>query len=246
MRFPSVLAFLLLSGSWSSSQIAQTSPAAETLVSKAVAAFSLTPVQDVHLTGRAHAIAGSTNENGTFSFDLQSTGESRLDLKLASLSRTETTGSFSGVPKCQWISADGVQHDAAQHNCLLPVHWIVPVLALQTHAGKLSKSAAAGTDQSIAVQELSMKAPPGDRSGAAQRIAELSGTHLSLDSSTFLPTSLSFNTHPDEDAGLDIPIVVRYADYRTVNGVRFPFHIQRYLNNGLVLDLQVESADVLR
>src|SRR5207302_1463214 len=122
-------------------------------------------------------------------------------------------------PKCQWIGADGVQHDAAQHNCLLPAHWIVPVLALQTQAGKLNKSVAAGTDQSVAVQELSMKAPPGDSSGAAQRIAELSGARLSLDASTSLPTSLSFNIHPDQDAGLDIPIVVRYADYRSVNGV---------------------------
>jgi len=69
---------LLLSGSFA---FTQTDLAHQDVTTtKAIAAFSQAPVQGVQLSGVAHAIAGSTNENGTFSLDLQSTGESKLEL----------------------------------------------------------------------------------------------------------------------------------------------------------------------
>ena len=251
MRTPlALLLGLLLSGV---SALAQTSPApapeagavaAETLVAKSLAAFSTAPVRQVQLTGSAKAYAGSSQPEGTFSAALQSTGESTLQLNLAELSRTETTGAFSPVPQCLWAGADGVQHDAAQHNCFLPVHWLVPVLALQTQAMKLNHTASTAMDKDVAVQELSMSSPPGNGSAPAQKVAQLSTAKLSLDPATFEPTSLRFNLHPDKDANTDIPIVVRYSDYREVSGTSIPFHIQKYLNNGLVLDLQVEAAEV--
>jgi hypothetical protein len=70
----------------------------------------------------------------------------------------------------------------------------------------------------------------------------LSQMDIYLDSSTQLPVALAFNQHPDNDAGLDIPIEVRFSDYRAVNGVQVPFHIQRFLNNGLILDIQLQAT----
>ncbi len=63
-----------------------------------------------------------------------------------------------------------------------------------------------------------------------------------LDSTTFLPAVTTFNIHPDNNALLDIPIEVRFSDYRAVNGVQVPFHVQKFLNNGLILDLQFQTA----
>ena len=42
----------------------------------------------------------------------------------------------------------------------------------------------------------------------------------------------------------DVPVEVRYSDYRQVNGVSVPFHVQRYLNNGLVLDFVASQATI--
>ena len=70
----------------------------------------------------------------------------------------------------------------------------------------------------------------------------LSQMDIFLDSSTLLPVALAFNQHPDKDAGLDIPAEIRFLDYRAVNGVQVPFHIQGYLNNSLILDIQLQAA----
>lgn len=41
---------------------------------------------------------------------------------------------------------------------------------------------------------------------------------------------------------LDIPTEIHFSDYRTVNGVPIPFHVQKYVNNSLTLDLQFQTA----
>jgi hypothetical protein len=76
----------------------------------------------------------------------------------------------------------------------------------------------------------------------ATEMKHLSQMDIFLDSMTQLPVALAFNQHPDNDAGLDIPVEVRFSDYRAVNGVQVPFHIQRYLNNSLILDIQAQAA----
>ncbi len=53
---------------------------------------------------------------------------------------------------------------------------------------------------------------------------------------------MTFNTHPDNDAGRDIPVEIRFSDYRVVNRVQTPFRVQKYVNNSLVLDFQFEAA----
>ena len=85
-------------------------PQADILMVQAVAAFSASPVTFVHLTGTAHAIAGSTDQSGTFTLDLNRDGESNLHVDVGMLTRTETTSSSHGAPACKWSGADGVQH----------------------------------------------------------------------------------------------------------------------------------------
>jgi hypothetical protein len=63
-----------------------------------------------------------------------------------------------------------------------------------------------------------------------------------LDSSTSLPVSVSFNTHPGGDAGRDFPVEITFSDYQSVSGVILPFHVQ--LNGTLILDLQFQKADL--
>jgi len=72
----------------------------------------------------------------------------------------------------------------------------------------------------------------------------LTQVDLYLDPTTSLPVSYVFNSHPDNNAGLDIPTEIRYSDYKNVGGVQIPFHVQKFINNTLTLDLQFQNASL--
>ena len=78
-----------------------------------------------------------------------------------------------------------------------------------------------------------------DPSGLLQH---LSAEEVYLDASSFLPVAITFNTHPDNDAGTDIPVKIDFSNYTRVNGAQIPFHVQKYLNGSLFLDLVIQSA----
>src|SRR6185437_15539411 len=127
---------------FSSFVIAQTNlplpvPDVSTIVAEAVTAFSPMPVQQIELSGTAKAYAGSLQPTGRFTATLKATGESTLQLSLDKLSRTETTGPFGDLPVCGWTGADGITHEAAQHNCFLGVNWLLPMHGAQAHSAAL-------------------------------------------------------------------------------------------------------------
>jgi len=43
---------------------------------------------------------------------------------------------------------------------------------------------------------------------------------------------------------LDIPVEIRFSDYRPVSGAQIPFHVEKFLNNTLLLDLQFTNAQL--
>jgi hypothetical protein len=65
---------------------------------------------------------------------------------------------------------------------------------------------------------------------------------LYLDPTSLLPVALSFMTHPDNSELLDIPVQVQFSNYQSIGGVQIPFHVQKFLNGSLSLDVQVQSA----
>src|SRR5438045_634448 len=92
---------------------------ADTVVLQAIAAFSPVPLNSIQLAGSARAIAGTTDESGTFIFGLKNSGESSLHLEVGVFSRTDKTGAFGESPACTWIGSDGAEREAADHNCWL-------------------------------------------------------------------------------------------------------------------------------
>jgi hypothetical protein len=84
--------------------------------------------------------------------------------------------------------------------------------------------------------------PGGQTPRVTAMITHLSGTEVYLDANSFLPIAFAFNTHPDTDASIDIPVEVEFSDYRPVNGVEVPFHIQKFLQGELVLDFAATNA----
>ena len=63
-----------------------------------------------------------------------------------------------------------------------------------------------------------------------------------LDPNSLLPVALDFNQHPDDNALIDLPVEIRFSGYQTMSGVAVPEQVQKYLNNTLILDLQLSNA----
>jgi len=239
--FPFIVAFSFLIPSAAQT----TSPQAAQYLRQALASLDgSTSVSDVTLTGTAQRIAGSDDESGTATLKAIA-GASRMDLNLSSGPRSEIQNSSGGSPVGSWSGPDGVTHAMSFHNLLTDPAWFFPAFPIAhglsagyvaTYVG-LETRDGQGVEHLAISQASSLQTPSG-----APTMGHLSQMDFFLDSSTLLPAAVTFNTHPDNNALLDIPIEVRFSDYRAVNGVQVPFHVQKFLNNGLILDLQFQTA----
>lgn len=77
--------------------------------------------------------------------------------------------------------------------------------------------------------------------GQSQHVSQ---TDVYLDMSSSLPLAIGFNTHPDKNALINIPVEVDFSNYEKVNGVQLPFQIQKLVNGVVQYDITVQSANV--
>ena len=251
MRVPRLVLLLLvlaLSVLASAAQLAPSasSPQAIQLLQRALLALSGgAPPADITLTGTAHRIAGSDDETGAAVLKALASGASRMDLNLSSGPRSEIQNSSDGSPAGTWSGPDGVAHAISFHNLLTEPAWFFPAFPI-THglsSGYVAAYVGPETRDGQAVEHLTISQTSALQTpSGAPTIGHLSQMDFFIDSSTLLPAAVTFNIHPDNNAPLDIPVEVRFSDYRAVNGVQVPFHVQKFLNNGLVLDLQFATA----
>lgn len=202
------------------------------------------PITDVTLSASVNYTAGSDQESGTAKLQALGVGQSRVALSLDNGERQEIRNGPTGA----WVETDGAAHAMAVHNCWVDASWFYPLLTLE----------AASADPTISVMLAGQKALNGETveplvlsrivphqsAAMTAEIQKLSAVDVYLDASTLLPVELDFNIHPDKDANRDIPVEIEFSDYRTVSGVLVPFHIQKFIQHSLLLDLQVSSAVV--
>ena len=224
-------------------QTVTNTPQAVQYLQRALTALSAsTPLTDVTLSGNAHYIAGSDDETGTATLKAI-VGASRLDLNLSSGPRSEIQNVSGASPVGTWSGPDGVAHAISSHNLLTDPAWFFPAFPI-THglgSGYIASYVGHETLDGQAVEHVTISQMSTVQTVGAP-IGHLSQMDFFLASTTLLPAAMTFNIHPDNNELLDIPIEVRFSDYRSVNGVAVPFHVQKFLNNSLVLDLQFQTA----
>ena len=203
-------------------------------------------IRDVTLTGTVRRIAGSDDETGTAVLRALATGEARTDLTFQSGQRSEIVANSDRGPVGNWSGPDGSPKPIALFNLLVDSAWFSPAILLSKAGSSpnvILSSFGSETRDGLAVQHLrtskQFAAAPAKLAVLMQRHSQI---EVYLDASTLLPTAISFDAHPANNAGIDIPVEIRFSDYRLASGIRAPFHVQRYFNGGLVLDLQVENA----
>ncbi len=242
--------FVMLTSVASLSGVAQVpqsaSPVTSALQMSISSMLGSVTIQDVTLSGSAEAIAGSDDETGQFVFTSTMTGSSQTNLNLQSRKRTEYRVQSTSGPTGSWSSNDGVLHAISQHNLFTESAWPFPAIVLKRLLGQSSSwmVAYAGLDGSL-MHFVATQPPPKGVSGPTASLPQhLSEMGIYLDSTSFLPTKLTFNDHPDNNAAFDIPVMIQFSDYQIMNGVLTPAHIQKFVNRTLVLDLHIQSVSL--
>jgi hypothetical protein len=241
----------LLSISLAAQQTATSSPQAVLFLQQSLRALAGgQTLSDVTLSGTVRHIAGSDDDTGTIMLKALATGESRVDLILPSGTRTEVRSFPNSGPTGSWVGPDGVVHAISQHNLWTDSSWFFPALTMArmlssgyivSYVGHETKGAEAVEHLYVTRQFRATGAPPNWTPDSLQHLA---GMDLYLNATSLLPSSISFKMHPDKNALLDLPIEIRFSDYRSVAGVQIPFHIQRFFNNGLDLELQLQNSSI--
>lgn len=226
---------------------AQTNPQAVTLLQNSLAALTgRQSITDITLAGTARYIVGPSDETGTATYKAIP-GANRLDLSLSGGARSEITNSTAGTPGGSWSGPDGLSHPQAIHN-LTNQATIFPAFtltALNPSTNFVISLVGQETKDGHPVYHLSASQQfPQMAAKTAAVEQHLTKIDIFLDSSTLLPLALDFSIHPDNDAGLDIPVELFFSDYRPTNGAQVPFHVQKFLNNSLLLDLQFTNAQL--
>ena len=247
-RLALVVCLLLIPFSAHSQQTAIQNPQAVALAAKALVALAgATPVNDITLTGTATSTAGSDVESGTVTLQALAGSGSRMDLSLSNSTRHEVRNlSSNSTPQGYWVGPDGSSHSFSLHNCMTDAAWFAPqltILSQLSNASLVASYVGEETRAGAAVQHLhfAFQSASADPTGLVQ---SLTGEEVYLDASSFLPVAIVFNAHPDSDASINIAVEIDFSSYQSVNGVQVPFRIQKLINNGLVLDLTINSAKI--
>jgi len=242
-----LLSFAYSQTSTTSSAVATSDPQAILLAQQAQLALTNgLAVSDISLNASAQWIVGGTNASGTVTLKAKGIAESRLDISAGNAARSEIRNDTSG-PDGQWMGADGVRHSISPHNCWTPPAWFAPNVLVQEMLGSSVVLSYLGreTRSGVAVDHLRLNRPSTQTNPQLARdLQKLSTVDTFLDASAHLPLAVLFNTHPDNDYGRDIPIEIRFSDYRSVSGVTVPFRIQRSMQGVLNLDLTVTAATI--
>lgn len=253
-----VIAFLFLSSITISSRgLAQTAIVENStnILTQMSKAFSKgRGIQKVQLSGNASWHAGSLEDSGSVELTASKDGSSEMRLQLSTSGiRTESQShDTEGGRRCYWSGNDGKAHEIRSGGCQRSALWFLPTLSLQS----------AQTNRQIAVVDkgigpvgsgdtvyrhlqsqllLNMNGMPNT---IADEMAKQSKTDIGLDPNSLLPSVVSYSVHADGGASVPITIEVHYSDYRLMDGVQIPFHIQRYVNGSLQLDIEISTVQI--
>jgi hypothetical protein len=237
---------VLLPSNINSQQAATASTQPSTILAQSLAVLNgSVQVADVTLIGTVEWIAGSDDEMGTAVLQALATGASNSVLNFPSGNRTEIW-SLSSAPSGSWSGPDGTAHKIVFHNLLSEPVWFFPAIAIARRVSNpsyVSTYVGQETHEGKNVQHISVyQTAPLPNAKGGVTFEHLTQVEIFLDSSTLLPTAIGFNIHPDDNALLDIPMEIQFADYRNVNGVQVPFRVQKLINGGVVLDCQIRGV----
>lgn len=220
-----------------------------TTLSQALAAMTGgTAISDATLTVNVTRTSGSDEQTGTGTLSELGNNLAKTSLQLSDGEHEQVINQSGATPVGSWSNPDGVVHSMAAWNCWTPAAWFLPTALISnilnspsiavSYIGTLVENGQTVVDIRFWQQVNSVD--PSDQTGAV--IASLSTADLFLNTTSGLPTALDFTTHADSNSNVNISTEIQFNNYQTFNNVTVPSDIQQYINNSLLLDMQMQSA----
>jgi hypothetical protein len=195
------------------------------------------PIQDIRLQAQVTRTAGSDTDTGPAVLEAAAYDKSNASFAFTSGPRAEIRNGTAGA----WSASNAENHAVALHNSWTAAAWFAPALVVQSWIQDSSFSLAyVGPESRNGAQVQHVRASRNVSGDAV--IARLSAMDLYLDSQSLLPVALEFNTHPDDDFGVNLLVQATFGNYQTFSGVQAPARIQSFLQNSLLLDVAVTAT----
>ena len=212
---------------------------AATVTAACLARLNATAVRDITLRGRARF--GPNTAEIPVTLVATPDGSYRIDFATGAVKSEVFTASDAG--RAGWIDLSGTVHELPRHVALAAAPWFSPALAMlsriQSTRGTLSETAGPSTAATV---QVVLARSTGSNTRAQAVTQRLTAITVVIDRHNHLPFRLKFDSHPNETSRVDIPTEVTFSDYRNVAEIPTPFHIEKRMNGGLVLEINVDEA----
>jgi hypothetical protein len=218
-----------------------------TYAAQSIAAMTgTTTISDVTLTGTVTWNGSATSESGTATLLALGTAESSMTLILPDGTRKEIRDAQTGVPLGQWINPSNTSGMFASQNCWTDAVWFFPVLgSLAVGPNVVLSYLGQTTWNGGAVQHIqSYVYQPNPPPIPGPTPQQLSSMDFYLDATTLLPVAMTFNAHPDNNAGTNLLIEIDFSNYQSMSGVLVPTNIQKYSQGTLLVNVVLSGASL--
>lgn len=192
------------------------------------------------------------NNQGTGNIAMQSSSNtnSQITLSTTAGNRTETRSwaSDGSGPIGQWTDLQGNQHQMAQYNCWTDAVWFFPALSMLSDNSDptmiyndLGPEQYNGHNVEHIQAYRFISSLPQDVEADLQR---LSTVNYYLDSQTAIPVAMTFSTHADTDMNVNLPVVLTFTQYQTIDGIQVPLTITRFHGGSPLYQMTINNATV--
>jgi len=208
-------------------------------------------VQRIQISGQVIKHSGSTEDTGTVQLSAENNGSSQMSILFSSSGQRTESQTGTGLDAiCQWTGTDGIAHAVPSGNCALSALWFLPAFSLQPSLLPANLSIeefgieTVGQSSNLYRHLRSRFLSTSASDEISTSVSEQSKAEIGLSPDSGLPAVLAYSMHPDDGSPVQVAIEIRYSDYRIIDGVRIPFHIQRYINGALQLEILASSAQI--
>ena len=209
-------------------------------------------LSDITLNGNINYTAGSEDDSGTFTLQATGPDASAVVLNLSQGRLQWVHGLNNFVRQAYFVEPDGKSRNHTVKSAWADAAWFYPGLGLlselsghnavfegQLIANDLGQISHDG--QTVIHLQLQLELNPAQAPKAAiGLVAKRTREDLYLDPASLLPVFLNY--HEPSAHGQPIRIEVHYGNYQSLHGLEIPFHIQRWVNGSLVMDMHVTQA----
>lgn len=235
-RILGVCAFLLSCASLSAQATIQTVPSALTDVLTKFGAG--VPVDSV-ASATVEITAGSTHTSGTLRVLTRGTGQSAEEWSLPNgTDRRVFSENFVALAGTDPKHEHSFEQSLTAQSPLFPLPWLMAKLAYpDSQVDTVGVETINGAD----CQHFRLT-----RTWQSDRVrrayAKFTEANVWIDTKSGLPAKVSFERRNGWGAVPAIPIAIEYADYKSISGILYPFHIKQYVNGTLWADIQIQDV----